>query len=177
MKLFQIISNFDLQQKPDWLDEFRKKYDQPFPYHITFKQKTQVAETDIPALHKEVQNLAKTFRPISVKFDKIAIGKSSKGAVIMINSPNKDKRLHQYQQMIKESLSKYGNVHQKRYQPFEDKFTPHITIGRRLNQEKLEAAKKELPGDVSVSARIDSISLYLFDSDEDEPSDVITFDL
>ena len=47
MKMFFVALEFELDEKPNWLDGFRVKYDGHFNYHLTLKYTTLVKENDL----------------------------------------------------------------------------------------------------------------------------------
>lgn len=42
MKIFAVYSGLKLSKRPEWLDDFRKKYDDPYEYHIILKQPSYI---------------------------------------------------------------------------------------------------------------------------------------
>ena len=40
----------ELTKKPNWLDDFRSKYDEPYEYHVTLKQPCVIEEDLIPEI-------------------------------------------------------------------------------------------------------------------------------
>ncbi len=58
-KIFHIAAELDLTKKPDWLDDFRVKYDKPYPNHITLKTNTFFDSNDFKNLKNDFTNKKK----------------------------------------------------------------------------------------------------------------------
>ena len=71
MKLLFLTLEFELEEKPKWLDEFRIEYDKPFNFHITLKYPTLIKNKDLPKIRSEVQHIAKAYNPFKSKCRKI----------------------------------------------------------------------------------------------------------
>jgi len=164
---FQISADFELKSKPDWLDDFRSKYDLPYDYHITFKAKTHFRSEDIERLKAETKLMAARHQPITVDFDELSIAPTSKGWCIMIKArPNEG--LLKFQKEISEIFSKYGEIISEERASYEKDFKPHITIARHLTDEQLEKAKSELKDDLTCNAIIKDLVLATVENDVSE---------
>ena len=164
MKIFQISSNFILKKKPEWLDGFRKKFDEPYPYHITLRISTYLKKEDINSLKDDIREVIEGHEPMKVVFDRVEYGRSEKGERIMIMAQANEAltRLHDE---ISGKVSKYGKHIKKEYREFEDNYEPHVTIARHMSKSKLKEAKKELK-DIKCEAMVKRIMLAVVDKDD-----------
>lgn len=163
-KIFQIAAEFDLNKKPDWLDSFRLKYDQPYSYHITLKTSTYFDRNGFRNLKDELSDMARKYTQFKVIFNKLFISSSSGGGCIMIKAKNNNILL-KLQNEIAEKFSKYGEHIAKEYKIFENNFKPHITIARHLAQEQLRSAKGELKKDLFCEALVKELVLTTVKND------------
>lgn len=155
---FQISADFELKKKPDWLDDFRAKYDLPYDYHITFKTTTYFKDEDLEKMKIEMEDMAKNNEPIEIIFDKLFIAPTSKGWCIMLEARPNDK-LFAFQREISKRFSKYGDIISPERVEHEKNFKPHVTIGRHLTDEQLERAKSELGEDLVCDTIIQNLVL------------------
>lgn len=156
--IFHVSTDFDLIQKPVWLDNFRAKYDKPYPYHITLKNSTYFDKNDFKKLKNDLGKITKEYKKIKITFDKLFISPSPKGICIMIKA-QQNKTLLKLQKEISKQLSKYGKHTHKAYAKFEKNFKPHITIARYLNPKQLKIAKSELEKNLRCQAIITNFTL------------------
>lgn len=157
-KIFSISSDFQLIKKPDWLDDFRKKYDQPYSYHVTLKTSTCFDHICVENLKGDLDAIAKKYHTIPVKFNELFISSAPKGKCIMIKA-QKNKVLIKLQKEIVKKFSEYGSHITKEDERFEKNFVPHITIARHLSLEQLKIAKTELKKDLFCEALIKELVL------------------
>ena len=161
MKYFNVTSVLKITKKPKWIDGFRKKYDKPYAFHLTFKTITKLKDEDVSRLKKEVAELAKQFNPQTLKFDGLDLNFKSVfgGSIMIMAKPNKE--IARMQKIISKNLSAFGEHYLAHYQKFEKNFKPHLTIARRLSKEQMTKAKKELQKDLYCTAKIDSLQLTI----------------
>lgn len=169
MAIFYVSFDFELTKKPKWLDDFRKKYDYPYPFHITLKLNTYTKKKDLQKIQETVTKIASKYKPLDITFNKITIDKTKTGYVIMINA-QKNQQLLSLQSEIKSKLTKFGRNLKKYHKDFEDNFVPHITIARRLNKNELEVAKAELGKNIECKARLDRVFLVIMKASNFEES-------
>lgn len=163
-KIFHISADFDLIKKPDWIDNFRQKYDKPFRYHITLKTETYFNAKYLKNLKTDLLSITKQYAEIRISFNKLFIGHSPKGECIMIRA-EKNKNLVNLQKEITKKISNYGNHIMQEYEKFEKNFKPHITVARNLTAEQLKNAKNELGKNLYCEALIDKIVLTTVKND------------
>lgn len=158
-KIFNIMAEFDLDKKPDWLEDFRAKYDKPYKYHIVLKYATEFDDADVENIKSELLELSKKYSKMKIVFDKLLI----QGSIMIMARENKE--LVQLQKEIVKKFSKYGKSIKEKYAEFDLDFEPHITIGRSLSDKELDLATKDLGNDFLCDALIDKISLTIIDED------------
>lgn len=163
-KMFNIVAELKLMDKPNWLDSFRKKYDKPYHYHITLKTCTYFNENELENLKFTLKDILKIFNPIKITFNKVFIRQASKGGCIMIEA-DKNEKLISLQKNISEKFSKYGKHISKEHRTYEVNFNPHITIARHLSQEQLIDAKNELKENTHCKAKIKELVLTVANHD------------
>lgn len=166
MKHFHISAEFDLTRKPVWLEDFRDKYDSSYAYHVTLKNPTEIKEEDVEKLHEELAELIEKCklkgRGLEIDFEKLMFGGTSKGRAIMIRA-EKDERLFEFQESLSRKLGQFGKNTNDDHTRFEKNFEPHITIGRHLNEQQFEEAKKDLGKDTKITGNLARITLTVVD--------------
>lgn len=162
--IFHIGSEFRLIIKPKWLDAFRKKYDKPYPYHVTFKTSTFFDFADLEDLKKELREIAGKYSKTELKFNKLAIRPTSTGWCIMIMAQN-NAYLKKLQKKLALKFAKFGHHIDKEHERHEVKFKPHITIARDLSNSRVKDAKKELGANLVCTAAINNLVLTTIKND------------
>ncbi len=76
MKAFSLTLEFELEEKPKWLDRYRIKYDEPFNFHLTLKYLTLIKKNDLPKIRREIKRIAKANKPLKLEFDKYLFNKT-----------------------------------------------------------------------------------------------------
>lgn len=163
-KMFNIVAEFELSKKPNWLDDFRKKYDKPYDYHIALKNCTYFNKDDLRNIKLNLKKVLEPYNKIKVVFNDLFINSASKGECIMIRA-EKNETLMRLQKELSDEFSKYGEYVSEEARKFENNFEPHITIARHLSPEQLNNAKKELKEDTYCEAIIYEIVLTIAKDD------------
>ena len=173
MKMFAILTNLKLTKKPEWLDEFREKYDKPYEFHNTLKQPRFIKEEDVPELKKRLQeffeNLHTPNHKIELIFDEIVAGKDEEGTTIMLRAKN-PVELITLQQKLRDFLVEYTNYVKPKYQSYEENFDPHITIARNISETQLKEANEYLKNDFTCEGVVEEIFLHVVNEDTPEES-------
>lgn len=151
MKVYKVTSYFELFEKPDWLDEFRKKYDYPHRYHSSFKFQTAIEDKEIEKVKKIVEEVVSKYKPVPVVFNSYVFEKLEKGNLIMITS-NQANSLYDFQKELVTKLESLGTLLSSEFKRFEKDYLLHITIARRLSDTDFEEAKLELPDKIVCKA-------------------------
>jgi 2'-5' RNA ligase len=162
VKVFDLRLDPVLEEKPSWFDEFRKKYDEPYDYHITLKYPTLVNDKDLLKLKNETRQIAKSFNIVVVEFENYLFGKTKNGNLIMIAAKD-NKDLIRLQKAVVKSLSKFGKTTQTNYKEYEADFIPHIALARKLNDEAFLKAKKQIKKKTYCRATITKLVLTIVD--------------
>ncbi len=139
MKIFAIYTKLVLIIKPDWLDEFREQYHQPWDWHVTLKQPCFIEEDKVDRVRRKVDdffsNLVIEGHKIELTFDELVSDEGKNGAVVMVASRNAQ-RLMELQKNLCAVLYEYQNYVEPEFQGYEKHFNPHITIGDHLSGER-----------------------------------------
>lgn len=166
MKIFAVYARVKLFKKPDWLEDFRMKYDEPYDFHITLKQPCFIDEEQTPSLKEKLSQIFSSFslpnHKINIIFNKKVVDNKIEGdACIMIFAENKD--IRNLQNTIKSSLSDYKNYYESKLEEYENNFNPHITIARNLSSEALLRAISEIKDDFACEGVIEEFDLVITD--------------
>jgi len=162
MKMFLLTLEFELEDKPKWLDGFRIKYDEPFNYHITLKYPTLIKKNDLPKIRSEVKCIAKANKPLKIEFDKYLFDKTKTGNLIMVSAKH-NKDIFRLQKMVVSELRVFGETLKPYYNDFENNFKPHISIARKLSNGVFQIAKNELKEQIYCMAKITKLALTVVD--------------
>ncbi|MBI2645088.1 2'-5' RNA ligase family protein [Candidatus Uhrbacteria bacterium] len=143
MKIFALYTNITLTKKPDWLDDFLKKY-QPHGLHVTLIQPRFIKEDDSDEVKRKISQFfaQQTIDPMSVVFDEAMYNKDTSGA-IMLYARNA-KELMRLQKELCEILSEYSSYVDPATEEYEKNFRPHITIGDTIPNEQYQESLKIL---------------------------------
>jgi len=168
MKIFAIYAKVELIKKPEWLDDFRIKYDKPYPYHLTLKPSTIVEDSEVSdiknRLEKLFSNLEIPEHKILLEFNSLNVRHDTASDIcVMINS-NKNDEIIKLQKEILSVLDKYKNYRKEKYKGYAENFTPHITIGRDLNEESYQQALKKLEKDYTCEGIIEEVVLVVMNN-------------
>ena len=166
-KMFSITFELELSQKPDWLDDFRKKYDHPYEYHITLKTKSYFDEKDLKEIKTKLSEISKVTNKIKINFEKLRIDLSTKGWCIMIDA-EENRELMGFQKYISSEFAKYGEHVDENSAKYEKDFHPHITIARKMDKDTCDKAESELVNDTHCEGIIKDLVLAVVDEDLSE---------
>ena len=162
MKIYVVIAKVELIKKPEWLDDFRAKYDEPFEPHITLKQPAFIEESEAEEIDERLKVvLADYTSPLTIRFDKLHPDPgSSDNACIMIDS-DKNGGIADLQKKIAKALASYSNYYKPYYREYEINFQPHITIARDLDKPRYQEALQTLDRDYSCVGQVNEIKLIV----------------
>jgi len=163
MSHFNVTADFNLIKKPYWIKEFRKKYDKPYPSHVTLKTPTSLDKKDIDNIKKELKKIVKQFKPIEIVFNKLKINESAPGGGCIMIMALKNLQLSKLQKIISKRLVGFGEHIDLRYKIYEQDFKPHITIARKLTKTQLKSAIKDLQNNIACKAIISKITFAIVD--------------
>lgn len=176
MKFFAIYTTVKIINKPDWLDDFRSKfdleynpetghYDDPYEMHITLAQPRFISDNDAQMLKTKLEELFNNNNNIGnldVDFSDWHLDRQDEtnNGCIMIKSPEYAK-LSNLQQQLLEIIGNNHNYLEPKYEKYEKNFIPHLTIGRDLSRERYDSAISMLPKSVLIKAEVDNIVLAI----------------
>lgn len=170
MKIFAIYARVELIKKPDWLDDFRLRYDEPVEYHVTLKQHVLIEKEKVQEvkakLAKLFDGLKITNHEILLTFDSLNIDTteiSDDNACVMIDASNVEE-IFKLQRSILFALQEYNQYYKIKAKVYEENFKPHITIARDLDEKSYLLAKKELGQDYVCQGVIKEIVLAVVDN-------------
>lgn len=175
MKYFAIYSTVKLLNQPDWLDNFRQKYDleynpvtnnycNPYEIHITITQPRFIADGDIDSLKLGfTDSLSKcNYENFNIEFSNWHLDRqdtTNDGCIMIKLSVNE--MLLNLQKILLKVIGDNQNYIDPKFLDYEKNFVPHITIGRSLSGDRFESAISILPDNLSISARLDKIVLAI----------------
>jgi len=175
MKFFAIYTTVKIINKPDWLDDFRSKfdleyntdtgcYDDPYEMHITLTQPRYISDGDIQMLKVKLNELFERndTDKLDVEFSDWHLDRqdtTSKGCIMIKSSEYR--KLSNLQRQILEIIGNNHNFLETKYEAYEKNFIPHLTIGRDLSKERYDSAISMLPKSVLVKAEVDNIILAI----------------
>ena len=165
MKIFAVYTNVTLTQKPDWLDDFRSRYDEPYPYHVTLKMPCDIKEAQVSEIKNLLSKLfSKPGNSIELTFNSLRIDDETSDDVCIMIDAEKNDKIIQLQKDVLRTLSKYNQYHKEKYQEYEKDFKPHITIARNLDEHSYAMASTELKQDFRCKGIITEVVLGIVDN-------------
>lgn len=175
-KIFAIYTRVNLIKKPTWLDDFCKKYNQPYDYHITLVQCRFIDEVEIPKLKEKVDEF---FNGLSISDHKIEVdfsipviddGGVEKGeGCIMINAVKNDQLINLQKNLVK-LIVNYKDFYKPKLEEYERNFEPHITVAMDLDKEQFESAIKDFRSDFQCIGIVDEVVLSIVNEISPEES-------
>jgi 2'-5' RNA ligase len=165
MKIFALYTRVNLTQKPEWLDYFRKKFNQAYDIHVTFIQPRYIEDEKLDDLKSRVaeffnQNkLVEKDRTIECK--DLVYGKNSEGLYTFMLLAKKSENLLAFQKKLKEYLKDFGDYVDPTKEQYEINFQPHITIGCDVPENLLGEAKSYFQPNDSVDGIMNEMVLAI----------------
>lgn len=141
MKIFALYFRVNLVQKPEWFDNFRKKYDKDYDLHITLIQPRYIDELRLGELKQKISEfLNKNKLEIKdkiVEFNILVCDKKGSDANIFMLLVEKQNILVDFQKKLRDVLSDFESYVDDETKNYEVDFKPHITIGRDIADQDL----------------------------------------
>lgn len=177
MKIFAIYSNIELTQKPEWLDDFRVRYNAAHDYHVTLKQPTYIEEYDVQKIQENLSQLVHNAvipeGGIRLTFDSVVTDIDPEGkSTIMINA-QKNELIETLQKQIVAAFKNYDHLYNPASRNWEENFQPHITIGDGLDNGQLKVALAELENVLCVGIIQNIVLSVVKDMSLDEINDPV----
>ncbi|MFA5987818.1 MAG: 2'-5' RNA ligase family protein [Candidatus Paceibacterota bacterium] len=170
-KIFAIYADIKLIKKPEWLDEFRKKYDKPYEFHVTLKQPCFVEEGKTVDLKQKVSDFFTAVNvedhKISLAFDDLVVAEKDGVSTIMLKAHDVFV-LADLQKSLCNTLAEYKNYVKPKSEDWEKNFDPHITIARNITKDQYQEATDYLKGNYVCEGIIESIILSVVKEDTPE---------
>lgn len=143
MKIFALYTTVTLTKKPDWLDDFLKKY-QPHGLHVTLIQPRFIKEEDTDEVKQKISQFFARYssHPLSLVFDEVVYNKGASGAIMICTRDAEE--LVKLQEDLCAILSEYSSYVDPVMEDYEKKFKPHITIGDNIPEEHYQESLKFL---------------------------------
>jgi 2'-5' RNA ligase len=167
MKIFAVYALVTFPDKPSWLEQFRSRYDLPYPLHMTLKQHCFIANEETGdvknILARILAGADATNMQIGIEFRRLLVDDKLYGHGCIMIGADDNPQLNLLRQSIVTALGSYRSYLKPQGQEYERDFKPHITIGRRLSPEQLKQALTELPSDISLAGVIEKIVLSIID--------------
>lgn len=160
MKIFALYTTVALIKKPDWLDDFLKKY-QLRGLHVTLVQPRFVEEEKIDKLKKKISHFfsERAASSMSVVFDELIYNSSESGAIMACARDAKN--LIQLQKDLCLELAEYNEYVESLREEYEKNFRPHITIGDEIPQEKYQESLGYLKDGCRCEGAIQNVVLAI----------------
>ncbi len=177
MSIFAIYTNFVFQDKPDWLDDFKKKHNQvEYPYHVTLTQPRFVSEDQIREIKEKIASFLKGIKQIPIIFDTLDIdekGTEENDGCILVLAHND--AVVKLQKALLNLLEEYKEYVVSKTIEYEENFRPHLTIADKLNKESFELAKKDIKENIVIHGVITQVTLVIVRNNDEREE--VTFDL
>jgi 2'-5' RNA ligase len=159
-KIYAVYCRIKLVSQPDWLDNFREKYDEKYDFHLTLKQAAHIEEGQLEDIKKRLNVILEDMHFSSEKirlcFDKVLLDKDE--GYIYVFASNSE-ILDSLQKQIRAELKDYSDYINPLSKDYEYNFRPHVTIARNLNSLQFEKAASELKDDVECIGEVTDLVL------------------
>ena len=177
MKIFALYVKVSLTPKPEWFDEFIKKYFEPVDLHITLIQPRYVDEKQVDDLESRI---IRTIKNISIRevdrklfFGKLIVDKEPDGKYIFMLNAKENNFLINFQKELREALKTYDTYLEDFAKEYEIDFKPHITIATNLDEHTKEEAEKYFTSEYKCEGLVEALVLPIVrDTSIEERMDV-----
>jgi len=172
MKFFALYFRLELKQKPFWLEEFRKKYDEPYDLHLTMIQPRYIEESEEDLLKFKIDKFLKENKPSEEEkylvFDNFTCEKEMDGKYTCMLMAQDNIGLINFQKKLREDLKRFDKYVDAITEQYEINFRPHITIGRNINEKSLEEVRSYFKSGYATRAVIGELVLPVVKSNNIE---------
>lgn len=159
MKVYAVYARVEIIDKPDWLEDFRRKYQNVYDYHVTFKQPAYIDEAQLSDIQQRLSRIFDGFptsdHKIQVVFNQIEAD-SEDGSIMIMAQRNQS--LVSLQEKICTDLATYSNYMKPELKEYEENFRPHLTIAFDLD-DQFDQAVTDLGQEIRIIGRISEVVL------------------
>jgi len=163
MKIFAVYTKVELTKKPDWLNGFRSRFDEPYEYHVTLKLPCVIEDAKVPEIKAKLadffSNLKIPNHKLTLTFNSLKVHRESPEDICIMINAERNEEIFNLQKNIFSILSDYKQYLKIKYKIYEENFSPHITIGRNLDEQAYEKASLELKQDYTCEGVITKVVL------------------
>ena len=157
MKIFAAYLTIDLAEKPGWLDDFRKKNNAWFEFHITLIQPRYIEDDQIENLKARISEFLKD-RQFSIdgkrlSFDEPVFDESPEGKYLFMWFAKENLKLTRLQKDMVDLLKDYDKFIDESTKEYETNFKSHITIAENIDADQKSKAEMFL----SLNSRCEGI--------------------
>lgn len=167
MKIFAVFARIHLTRQPEWLDDFRLKYDKPYELHITLKQPCWLEPDDLPDVQQKLARFFDVSKDIpfviEVSLEQLAVNPDGPDGVCVMINTEQNLDLINLQKNIVAALDPYREYFRSESKSWEEHFTPHITIARALSPAVWQEAQRHMTADTLCVGTISEIVLVAVD--------------
>ncbi|RJO60837.1 hypothetical protein C4544_04335 [candidate division WS5 bacterium] len=181
-KIYAIYAEVEVPKPDKWLTDFRKKYSEPYDFHITLKQPCNIQELDASKIREKLERFFKNPKKqesFEVIFDYLFAPEQK--SCIMIGLKSGQNRIYDLQKELVDIVQDYSDYAEPKSEQWEKNFVPHLTIGDDLNDERHLEAIKDLPGKIEIKGLVKQIVLVVAKEARPEqslnPNNLIKFGL
>ena len=158
-KIYAVWAKVKLIKKPNWLDSYRKKYNNLYEFHVTLKQPCFIDNSRLEDIKSKTSKVINQINlpnhKINVVFENIKADRDDKSIMIMAE---KDEKLIELQSKIRSALSAYKNYIEPALEEYENNFQPHLTITGDVG-DKFDEALNDVERDTKCVGEINEIIL------------------
>ena len=187
MKISAVYARVALTEKPDWLDDFRVKFENHYEYHVTLKQPVFIDEYQLPVMKAQLEKLL-IDHPVpehriqlvfsTIEPDRVEPGEID-SCIMLMSEPNQ--AITGLQKSIVTLLQDFSQNVEPQTRAYEKNFRSHLTITGNLGN-RFDEARAELHGkNVRCVGEITEIVLSCTDNDVPEevnnPANLTVFKL
>lgn len=164
MKIFALYLKVKLTKKPEWFDEFVKKYFEYIDFmHVTLIQPRYFDESEVAILNNKISEVLEKFiiteEDKKLYFDNLVVDKGPEmDYVFMVNS-QENKFVNNIQRELRAALKGYDQYLKEKTKKYENDFMPHITVTDSLDDERKKEAVKYFDGDYKIEGVIEGLVL------------------
>jgi len=172
MKIFAVYFRINLTNKPDWFNDFRKKYDDPYDLHLTLIQPRHIEEVKIDELKKKVSDFVDKHRLANedkiINFNKLLFDSKPEDKFTLMLESREAKKIVDFQKDLREDFKEFGEYTKEVTEQYEVNFKPHITFGRNVHRNIFEETNSYFQAGNTINGIIGELVLTIVLNDSIE---------